>query len=72
MDTVEILIFLGFILTGVVAALPIGFYVGFRAGRNVSREPPEMPTVVRRAKRRLKDLEDKDALEAEIIEEQKI
>ena len=51
--------------------MPIGFYVGFRAGQ-VSREPPEMPTVVRRAKRRLKDLEDKDALEAEIIEEQKI
>ena len=64
-------IYLGLIFGGFCVVGAIALYVGFRAGQ-VSREPPEMPTVVRRAKRRLKDLEDKDALEAEIIEEQKI
>lgn len=67
MDFTGDFIYLGLAFGGFCVGIAIGFYVGFRSGQ-ISVEP----TVVRRAKRRLKDLEDKDALEAEIIEEQKL
>lgn len=65
MDLTGDFIYLGLAFGGFCVGIAIGFYVGFRVGQ-VSQEEPEMPTVVRRAKRRL---DAKDALNAKSIEE---
>ncbi len=68
MDFTGDFIYLGLAFGGFCVGIAIGFYVGFRSGQ-ISVEPPEMPTVVRRAKQRL---DAKNTPKVEIIGEIKI